>query len=825
MGRIIKKIGILFGIFAAVLVLYIVMNRERLLAGDPVYEAAEDTRFPVVYAEMYGRWMNPMQGYVQDMGNTTARDSLTILPEDRALHVEVRDGAVQVLGIQYEIRSLDLERLVEKTVLEDWQQTETGLSAVLPIQNLLTRDREYLLKLQLETESDGVISYYTRIVWTEDTQAQEMIDLAADFSAKTFSYEQARELVTYLETSSTEDNSSYGKTSIRSSFANLTWGKLKMQPAGETDITLKEKDGIMGCVSLSYLASRQEEEGHTEYYEVEEDFTMKWDAVRIYMMDYDRTVNQIFLGRKEELSGKRLMLGITNDDRVGVVSSPSGQVLAYRANRALWSYDQKNNRIVQVFSFRDMEDGVPRKLRGESDVKILKTSDNGDVDFLVYGYMSRGSHEGQSGILGFHYDQAENALHERFFVPAAMTCEQLEMDLEVLCYRSGTDMMYIYLNHAIYGIDLTSNENMVVADALEEGSFAVSSDTARIAWTEGGKAYEAESLHLMDLETGEKRDIRGGSGEYVRSLGFVGRDLVYGYAGKDDFWMMNGRIQDLPMYAVEIMNDRMQVETRYERPGYYVAGVEVDESRIHLKRVTKAGDQNYAEAQQDTIVCNMDMGPGKMEGIGWYASQDKGKVYFVQLAGDVRGDRNIHFAAPGKVSYDQSETLILQSNFQLPGMQFYAYGGGRLLGVTTEFARALELAYDRMGIVTDQNQQILWSRVNRSTSRTIRDVADAFIPIESHLEEFTTSRNYHDGWMLLDARGCSMTQLLYFIDQGTPVLGYTGEGEYLILYGFDQYNVTVYNPATGENFKAGLNDSTEYFRLRGNDFLCAVEVQ
>jgi len=74
-------------------------------------------------------------------------------------------------------------------------------------------------------------------------------------------------------------------------------------------------------------------------------------------------------------------------------------------------------------------------------------------------------------------------------------------------------MLYLYLNHAIYGIDMTSNENMVVADALEEGGFAVSSDKARIAWADGGKAYEAETLHLMDLETGEKRDIRGGADE------------------------------------------------------------------------------------------------------------------------------------------------------------------------------------------------------------------------------------------------------------------------------------------------------------------------
>ena len=85
------------------------------------------------------------------------------------------------------------------------------------------------------------------------------------------------------------------------------------------------------------------------------------------------------------------------------------------------------------------------------------------------------------------------------------------------------------------------------------------------------------------------------------------------------------------------------------------------------------------------------------------------------------------------------------------------------------------------------------------------------------------SRSYNDGVTVLDARGCTMLQMLYFIDQGIPVMGYTGEGSYLLLCGFDQYNVTVYDPVSRETYKVGLNDSTEFFRARGNDFVCAVD--
>lgn len=827
MSRIIKRVGILFGIFAAALLIYFVGTRNRQGEGDAVYVAMGDASLPVVRVEMYGRKMNRMAGYVREMDNSVAGDSLTILPEDRALAVDIEVSGDAVTGISYEIRSMDRERLVEQTRMDTWEETEAGLRAVLPIQNLLTKERQYLLRLELSTEQHGPVYYYTRILWTDNTSVQPMVELAADFSAKTFDYEQAKELVTYLETNATEDNSTFGRTSIRSSFSQLTWGRLKMQPAGEVQVKLKELDGIMCSVQLDYLASREGEEGSTETYEVEENFTMKWNDIRIYLMDYAREVNQIFQGEREDYSGKRIMLGITNDDRVEVKKSPGGQIYVYRVNRDLWSYrqDDRERHTVKLFSFRDSDAGDVRNNYNQHDMKILSASDTGDVDFLVYGYMNRGNHEGTMGVTAYHYDAEENALDELFFIPFSGSYEELEDDLEQLVYRNQGDMLYLFVDHAIYGIDLKSRENMVVADALAEGSYAVSTDKKRIAWQDGGKLYEAGTVHLMDLETGEKREIHGGDGEYVRTLGFVGRDLVYGVAKEADTWMINGRVEDLPMYSIRIVNDRMEEETSYEKSGYYVSGVQVEESRIHLKRVTRVSEHSYVEAQEDTIVCNVNMGPGKLDGIGWYASQDKGKLYFVQLDGETKNSRNIRLSVPRRVSYDQTDLLELQSNYQVQGMRFYAYGSGHLLKVTMDFAEAVQLAYDKMGFVTDENRQMLWNRVNRGAIRTIREPLNAFAPLQRHLDGFVSSKSYSDGVVLLDGRGCSMMQMLYFIDQGIPVLGYTGEGEYLVLCGFDQYNVTVYNPSTGETYKAGLNDSTEYFRLRGNDFICAVQLQ
>lgn len=823
MGRMVKKIVILFGIFAAALVAYIIGSRGRM-KEDTVYTVFEDMRLPVLYVDMYGREMNPMYGYRQDMGNAAARDRLTVLPEDRALRIHFTPGEEAILGIRYEIRSLDLQRLVENTEVSFWEEGEDGVRAVLPIQNLLARDREYLLRVEADTETMGTICYYTRIVWTENETAAPMIDMAVDFSDRTFDYERAQALTTYMEPSSLEDNSSYGHTSIHSSFSHLTWGDLDMSPSGEVQVTLKELGGVMSCVSLSYLTVREGAAGQ-EYYQVDEDLTMRWNEKRIYLMDYERTVDQIVEGSRTDYSGRRIMLGITNDGRVSAKKSGSGEVIAYRVNRDLWIYDQGERQAVRVFSFRGDDVTDIRSSYAQHDIHILQVSDEGDVDFLVYGYQNRGNHEGQFGIVGYRFERAENALQERFYIPVVSSYEALAEDLERLVYRSAGEMLYLYLDHTVFGIDLTSNETMVVADALEEGSCVVSANQDRIAWQDGGKLYEASAIHVMDLESGQSWDIRGSGGEVLRTLGFVGEDLVYGIAREGDVWTTNGRIVGLPMYAVEIVGKEMETQTRYEKDGYYVSGVSVEESRIHLHRVTKLGEGSYLDTQEDTIVCNVDMGPGRLDGIGWFASQERRRLYFVQLDQEIRNSQMIRIGSPRRISYEQAGVLELKSNFQIQGMCFYAYGSGHLQGITTDFSRAMAMAYDRMGIVTDQNQQLIWSRIDRSASRELREPLTAFASLERHLDGFTASRGYNDGMTLLDARGCGMMQLLYFVDRGIPVIGYTGEGSYLLICGYDQYNITAYDPDTRQLTKIGLNDSTYFFETHGNDFVCAVESQ
>lgn len=828
MKKIIQRTGILFLIFIAALVVYFISSKNVMEKEYAVYSSMEEPGLPVVYTMVQDMEVNCLRGYLQDMGNVTARDSISVLPEDRKLQIRIQQYGNPITGISYEVRDLSMDRLIERTELSQWESSDDSITAVLPVQNLLEKNEDYLLTILVDT-AEQEIRYYTRVMWCDNTRAADMLRLAEEFTRKSLDSERARDLVSYLETNPAEDNSSLGHVTIRSSFRHLTWDGLPVELVGEPQVTLQEFDGIMGQVQVKYQTAINQEDGARILVNAEDNFTMKWNEQRIYMMNYDRYAQELFTGADHSYSGKRIILGINEDDHVRTMKSPNSQYLTFKTNGNLWSYDQKEKKAVCIFSFNSQKDDGVRSGYDRHDVKILSSGDDGNVDFLVYGYMNRGSYEGRMGVVLYTYDRAGNRVRERFFLPASQSYEKLEEDINRLSYLSPSQMIYLMIEGNVYGIDLNSSESMVVTQGLSEGSYAVSEDGSRFAWQDGGGLYDSGKIHVMDFTTAQKQEITGKAGDYARVLGFVGNDLIYGLGRSEDAWIVNGRVKGMPMYAMYIIDSQMEIASQYQKEGIYIADVVTEEGRIHLNRLIRMSENQYMYQDEDTIVCNQKIEGDPLEGIGWYASEDRGKLYFVQADSEIKG-ASVKTDMPDAFSYEDTSVL----EFGVPAaaglsdsaMIFHAYGGGHYLGSSRSFQTAVNMAYPKMGFVTDENQHILWDRINRQPIRNLKDPVEAARAITKYLGTFTGNQLYEeDGLVMIDAGGCSLSQVLYFIDKGIPVIAYVEDGQYLFLSGYDQYNVTLCDPVSGETWKMGLGDGAAYFERFQNDFLVGVEIQ
>ena len=155
-------------------------------------------------------------------------------------------------------------------------------------------------------------------------------------------------------------------------------------------------------------------------------------------------------------------------------------------------------------------------------------------------------------------------------------------------------------------------------------------------------------------------------------------------------------------------------------------------------------------------------------------------------------------------------------------MEFYAYGNGSLLGTSQNLSDAVAMAYEEMGYVTDGYRQMLWDRINRPDTANISNPESVARGLTDRLNEISGNRRYEDGLILLDAGKCTLRQVLYYIGRGCPAVAYLDSGEYVLLYGYDQYNVSIYHPDSQTTEKMGLNDGENYFQSQKNAFICGI---
>lgn len=822
MKKNLKKILILLILFVLAAAGYFAWSWMQLREDGAVYTSIEDANLPVAYVNILGRQMNELDGFVEDSQKAAGRGDLTLLPADRKLSVTIDKLDSQITGMQYEIRSLDGERLVERTTLDHWEQSGESVAAELPIQNLLTEGSEYRLTIAIATEKHPAVYFYTRVMWQQESRVQEMVDLAVSFSEKTFDYDSARDLTTYLETDPNADNSSLGHVTLKSDFSQLTWKGLSMERVSEPEIHLRELQGIIGTIDLKYVVSEMKDGKAAAYYDVIESFTMKLGAQRIYMMNYDRRADQIFTGESSAYSGDRIQLGVSDAEDLQSVQDEAGKYRAFVANRALWIYDTGKKESTKVFAFRKSENDT-RVNYDTYGIKILDVSEAGEIDFAVYGYMSRGNHEGMTGIALYRYESAGNALTERLYLPASTDYGNLRQDINQLCYLSGGQTLYVLMNHAVYSIDLTGKEYMVVADGLTEENFAVSTDASRIAWQDGADIYRSTKLHVMNLETGKKDEISFPDQTVIRLIGFVGTDLVYGLAHPNEQLTMDGRVTGLPLYAVEIVGSNMEMETRYEKPGVSLVDVRIQDSRVHLSRMRQIGS-GYQPMDEDTLVCNEEVSKDPLDGIATLNDSAKGRLYCVKLdAGKTARNTKVH--VPKQVAAEENDVIVLQNNGAAAQRIYSAYSEGRLKGSYAEFSSAVQAAYDGMGLVTDENDRVVWVRANRSDAKMIRDVQNMAGTVSRYLSDMADGKTTSsDGTELIDARGLTLNQILYFVYAGMPVVAYLGDGSYGLICGYDAYNIScLWYPGTEFAYtdKMGLNDAAAFFEGNGgNDFIC-----
>ena len=127
-----------------------------------------------------------------------------------------------------------------------------------------------------------------------------------------------------------------------------------------------------------------------------------------------------------------------------------------------------------MFSFRGYEGIDNRENYGEHDIKIVRIDEAGSLDYIVYGYMNRGNHEGEVGIEVNHYDSLSNTNEELAFISSDKAYEVMKSELGQMMYVTEGGELYLMVDGSVYGIDLSTLEMKELIKGLDKEIYAVS---------------------------------------------------------------------------------------------------------------------------------------------------------------------------------------------------------------------------------------------------------------------------------------------------------------------------------------------------------------
>lgn len=590
-----RKAGILLVVFvAAIFVSSLFMNNG---VDDQIIDLGDPT-LPRISFQKEGRTVNALAGYVNEMDVTAMRDTITPLEANGTLQIQIEEFGNKITGVEYKVYSLN----GEETYLEGKQKDISDETILLDLKKGLPDEvSEAVLEVILSMEEQA--HFYTRITRPDELSLKECLDFAQDFHAKTLEKNSQEELKNYLETSAEGDNTTYQTVTIHSDADHVTWGNLSPQVVEEPEWSIKESNSVYTSLLAQYQVTCAGDTGEIETYDVREFFRIRYVQGEIYLLDYNRKMEQIFDANQKVLDQNGILLGIASSDILYETNS-SGNIVSFVRNGNLWTYNVKQNELAQVFSFSNIEGNDARSRCDQHNIRIISVEKNGSTAFAVYGYMNRGAHEGEVGVDIYYYDIEKNVVQEKAFIPSTKSFAIAEEELgKMVYYNQDQNLLYILAGGKFYKIDLTKDEQTVLAKNLEEGQYTVSADGHLIAYQTSGTINTAQEIKVLNLKTDEENAVAAKSGEAIRPLGFIGSDFVYGYLRQEDVGHTAAGGELFPMYELEIRNSENEVMKTYSADKIYISDVFIEENMMTLNRVVKSGE-TYTVTSQDYISSN-----------------------------------------------------------------------------------------------------------------------------------------------------------------------------------------------------------------------------
>lgn len=674
--------------------------------SDIVYKkdsmSMSSSGLPVVYmiSEASQRY-NYLYGYVSDVDYAQMHSVVTPVGTDRNMKVGIKSYGTTPTKVTYEIRDLSGQELFEKTETQYEKIDDNNGRIYFKIKNLISSGKEYMLRIKLETDVYGEVSYYSRVILTDNANVDRKLSYVRNFCLNTMDEENIKKIIPKLEPSSKGDNTNLGHVNIHSKLAQVGFGKLTPVLDGEIYPQIDEIDGNVASITLKYNLTTSDDNRKYNY-AVKEFYRINQVSEDVtYVYAFDRFMDQKFVPEYSVMSSGNLYLGIKPTDTTQIMTNAAGTVTAFETNGNLWSYHAAKDRLNRVFSFEeDGSDGY-RETNQNHKIKIINIDSKGNINYLVYGYMNRGLHEGYTGISAYKYNADSNLSEELVFIPSNEEGLITAEDVEKLIYINEQGILYFYQNQSIYYLNCETKECMLVDKNIIPGN-CIMSDNYVVAYQVGYDDRKCTSINVLDLKTGEKQFINCEPSERMRFLGYIDNNLVYGIANYSDFTDKTS----FPMKSIRICDEKLNEVRKYEIENMRILDVIFSEEKLVLKRAAYNEDKVLEEINDDQLLSN-ESNTKKEANIKIIATDDRQKEMCIV---PVITSTNNAKLQKSKYLYTSDTSVFINNDFDIKASYYYVFTYGELYYVSNDFEKCKAIAEETGGVVIDVNGDKIWDR-------------------------------------------------------------------------------------------------------------------
>lgn len=804
------------------------VNKLNNAGLDRVSKELDEPTLPYVYLEFDGKVINRTCGYTQTMSTSLMREGIVPLNSSHGVTALVDNEGKYGETFTYELRSIAGDSLVERGDATAGNIVDGRKRYDVNFRMDMQPNREYVFVFIITAKDGTEVRYYNRVVNLSEQHAREIIDFATDFHNTTFvkkvNEAEGNIVFDHLKTDKAGTTSSLAHVDLNATYEQITWGGLNPVVVTGVIPTITEVDKEYAVIHMSYVAESVND-AKSHYYQVDEYYNATYDrsAETVNLLAFDRYQESFFDSGYISKDRNSISMGVTNEE-AEYVTSADYNILAFVRLGQLWMYNYSTNELTNIFSYPQDSFSDARTLNTNLDINIADMDEDGNIYFVVYGYMNRGEHEGKNGMSLYYYSTESMTTKELFFVECDESYDIMKKETgRFTYYNAQADEFYYLLDETLYKVSLADMTQTALVTDIPSAKYLVSANRKLIAYPNAAAEDQVTVITIQNFETGESYEKTCANGDLLLALGFVENDLIYGIAHGADVITTSDGQAILPLYELFIMSDHGEQKKDYTKDGVYIMNASVGQDTIYLTRARKQ-NQFFEEIDQDYISYKKEQNNKMITTTTTYDS------YAWDIL-DVVFPSNIYLpdsASYRKTKYSQSEFFKeMQVTTKTRAGTYYVFDNAGYKGEYETAGSAItRVVEDEAGLVVDSNGNTIYRCLAADSYNTVADAiketpnpdvsqslltcaymcadyAGGTLELSDAIASGTFEKVFEDytNGVGINISGISLSTALYFLDRDIPFAARIDDGRYVLVISYNSTHIRYYDPVLGEEVK------------------------